>query len=61
MGDERVALPDPSEREDAARDERVPPLNSEDLFGDSNTLLIAHEGTTYRLRKTRLGKLILTK
>ena len=36
-------------------------LDSETLFGTNEVILIDHEGTTYKLRKTRLGKLILTK
>ena len=34
---------------------------SERLFDGRDLVLIEHEGATYRLRKTRLGKLILTK
>jgi hemin uptake protein HemP len=30
------------------------------LLGDRQELLIRHEGRLYRLRRTRLGKLILT-
>jgi hemin uptake protein HemP len=40
------------------RDSAVP---SDALFGAGDVLLIDHNGATYRLRKTRLGKLILTK
>lgn len=36
-------------------------LLAEDLFNGSNTLLVQHEGETYTLRRTRNGKLILTK
>lgn len=37
-------------------------LRSEDLFaGHDNLVLIEHGGATYRLHKTRLGKLILNK
>ena len=36
-------------------------LDSESLFGDAEMLLIEHNGETYILRKTRQGKLILTK
>ena len=41
----------------------VPPprLDSDALFGHSDVVLIAHAGETYRLQRTRLGKLILTK
>jgi hemin uptake protein HemP len=34
---------------------------SEDILGDSKEVLIVHGGETYRLRRTRLGKLILQK
>lgn len=37
------------------------PLESAALFGGRNEILIAHGGETYRLRRTRQGKLILTK
>lgn len=36
-------------------------ISSEFLFGDHREVLIAHGDYHYRLRKTRLGKLILTK
>jgi hemin uptake protein HemP len=41
----------------------VPPprLDSDALFGRSDVVLIQHAGETYRLQRTRLGKLILTK
>lgn len=34
---------------------------SELLLGEQNELKIRHNGETYSLRRTRLGKLILTK
>ena len=37
------------------------PLDSSTLLGSRGEIEIAHEGETYRLRRTRLGKLILTK
>ncbi len=37
------------------------PLVSAELFGNRDEILIAHDGETYRLRRTRQGKLILTK
>ncbi len=37
------------------------PLESAELFGNRDEVLIAHGGETYRLRRTRQGKLILTK
>lgn len=36
-------------------------FNSDDLFGEAQEIEIAHNGASYRLRKTSLGKLILTK
>ncbi len=36
-------------------------LDSRDLFGEASVVLIAHDGEVYALRRTRLGKLILTK
>ncbi|MBX3671969.1 MAG: hemin uptake protein HemP [Burkholderiales bacterium] len=36
-------------------------IASRALFGDASLVLIEHEGETYSLRRTRLGKLILTK
>lgn len=38
-----------------------PLINSKSLLGQSNYLDIAHEGEIYRLRLTKLNKLILTK
>jgi hemin uptake protein HemP len=37
------------------------PLESRVLFAGGNEVVIFHYGETYRLRETRLGKLILTK
>jgi len=36
-------------------------VNSTDLFRGQKTVEISHNGSTYRLQATRLGKLILTK
>lgn len=36
-------------------------LTSDSLFGDQREILIAHADQVYRMRKTRLGKLILIK
>lgn len=36
-------------------------LDSAALLGSRNEVEIAHQGETYRLRRTRQGKLILTK
>ena len=39
-----------------------PRIRSDELFaGDATELLIDHRGVLYRLKKTSLGKLILTK
>lgn len=35
-------------------------VESRALLGDRQEVLIRHEGRLYRLRRTRLGKLILT-
>jgi hemin uptake protein HemP len=35
--------------------------NTEQLFGTAHEVSIRHEGHLYRLRRTKLGKLILTK
>lgn len=37
------------------------PISSDSLFAASNEVLIQHQGEYYRLRRTRNGKLILTK
>ena len=36
-------------------------VDSTRLFGSRDEIHIAHGGETYRLRRTRMGKLILTK
>ncbi len=36
-------------------------INSADLLAGSQEVHIEHEGQTYRLRRTKAGKLILTK
>lgn len=41
--------------------DRTLPLCSESLFTQSDEVLIHHRGEHYRLRRTRNGKLILTK
>ncbi|HSM28548.1 MAG TPA: hemin uptake protein HemP [Thioalkalivibrio sp.] len=40
---------------------RAAVIDSRALFGKSEVLYIDHQGFTYTLRKTRNGKLILTK
>lgn len=45
-----------------AVESRKPQLYSDDLFRNGeNEVLIEHQGECYRLRLTRLGKLILNK
>ncbi|MEL6202381.1 MAG: hemin uptake protein HemP [Pseudomonadota bacterium] len=39
----------------------VPRVAAKDLFGQRKEIEIEHEGSVYRLRITRLGKLILNK
>ena len=41
--------------------DRTLPICSESLFTQSDEVLIHHRGEHYRLRRTRNGKLILTK
>jgi len=43
------------------QDQRRKVLRSEDLFADTNVIVIQHNDYSYTLRKTRHGKLILTK
>jgi len=43
------------------RREAPPALSSQQLMQGHSTVAITHNGTTYRLQATRLGKLILTK
>jgi hemin uptake protein HemP len=38
-----------------------PVMNSADILRGQKTVEISHNGATYRLQATRLGKLILTK
>lgn len=38
-----------------------PWLRSQDLFGQSDQVVLIHEGQYYRLRRTRNGKLLLNK
>lgn len=41
--------------------DRSQPIRSDALFLNGNEVLIQHQGAHYRLRRTRNGKLILTK
>lgn len=52
----RIIQLDRQEQEVATRK-----VNSKELFGDAQSLLIEHEGTTYCLRATKFGKLLITK
>lgn len=57
--------PEPSSTTSASPPSSVaadaPRLDSHSLFGAARELLIQHKGEQYRLRLTRLDKLILTK
>lgn len=55
-GPEPGAPQRPGEAEGAARR-----TTSRELFGEARLVFIEHDGETYALRLTRLGKLILTK
>lgn len=55
----KPACPAPEPADEPGHD--TPCVSSRDLFGDEPVVHIRHEGTTYILRKTRNGKLILTK
>ena len=50
---------DPMSAPQPRNDERV--IDSRTLFGQARAIRIAHNGESYSLRMTRLGKLILTK
>ncbi|AWH88832.1 hemin uptake protein HemP [Limnobaculum parvum] len=39
----------------------LPQVSSQQLLGESDILLIQHQGQQYQLRITKTGKLILTK
>lgn len=62
MSDEKPVFDAPQAEADARL--ALPPavrVSSRTLFGSAAVVLIEHEGETYSLRRTRLGKLILTK
>ena len=42
-------------------EQQIPMIDSSQLFGKSNEIMIRHEGAVYRLRITRNGKLIMNK
>ena len=67
-------MPSPSPHPAAALDTHADPpagrggaelacraIRSDELFNGAQELQIEHHGTVYRLRRTALGKLILTK
>ena len=56
QGEAGAQAPDPPEAVPGAP--RM--LDSAELLGAQGEVLIRHEGRIYRLRRTRLGKLILT-
>ncbi len=53
-----VPLPKPQPLHET---QRVPVWTAQTLLGSGALALIEHEGQIYRLQRTRLGKLILTK
>ena len=50
-----------SDASPAASGNPFPVLDSADILRGQKTIAIHHNGATYRLQATRLGKLILTK
>lgn len=55
---EALLVPPPDERRRIAP---LPRWRSDQLLGDAPEAHIEHDGSVYRLRRTLLGKLILTK
>ncbi|OGB31788.1 MAG: hypothetical protein A3F78_07555 [Burkholderiales bacterium RIFCSPLOWO2_12_FULL_61_40] len=55
------ASPDEAVRKEISRQRGVARVLSQTIFAGAQELEIEHNGTLYRLRKTSLGKLILTK
>ncbi len=51
----------PPERDDGRLPQKTRRINSSDLLAGAREVHIEHEGQTYRLRRTKAGKLILTK
>ena len=54
-----TALPDAAGKPDAPVGQ--PSFTTEQLFGSETEIGIVHQGSTYRLRITRQGKLVLNK
>ncbi|WP_427915560.1 hemin uptake protein HemP [Ramlibacter sp. MMS24-I3-19] len=52
---------DPDGQAACERPQSLPPVRSEQLLQGRRVVEITHNGETYRLQATRLGKLILTK
>jgi hemin uptake protein HemP len=57
---ERKGVPDTDEKDCGASRRPSQAIDSEALFQGGNEVVIRHNGRAYRLRQTRLGKLILT-
>jgi hemin uptake protein HemP len=57
----KAVVPAPRGASPDATDERVRTIDSATLLGMARALRIRHQGESYTLRITRLGKLILTK
>ena len=57
----RSASPAPPPTETGSRAPSPNRYDSRELLGEAGVALIAHEGEVYSLRRTRLGRLILTK
>ena len=58
--DKATGVDSPSERARTARGE-IRTVSALDLLGPAGVVHIEHEGEVYTLRRTRLGRLILTK
>lgn len=56
-----AAVTTPAKSADARRDPGTRTVTSDSLLQGRSHVSIAHNGETYQLRATRLGKLILTK
>lgn len=56
----RISVPQPSLLDSAAAPQEIS-LDSESLLRGKKAVSIVHNGATYRLQATKLGKLILTK
>ncbi len=50
-----------SKENENSSEQRVRLLESDELFGDGNEIMIRHDGAVYRLRITKNGKLIMNK